>query len=263
MRPALSTTAPSRMTEKIGHVLETGLFYAMTALLGVICIGWSLPASLLYYILPRRTGSRLGQRFIMRCFRFYLNCLRIAGMARFDLSELDRLNAEPGLVIVANHPSLIDVLLITSRLPRITGIMKADLRDNLFLAGGARLARYIRNDSACSLVKHSVDEIKRGSQLLIFPEGTRTVRHPINPFKGGFALIAKHAGVDVQTVFIESNTHYLHKGWTLFKRPPLPLAYRVRLGKRFRVGANAKVFTEELEAYFRVEMGGDTREVRG
>ncbi len=250
---------PAKMLEKFGHLHEIVLFYAMTALLGLICIAWSVPASILFYVIPRRLGTRLGQWVIMRGFRFYLDCLKLTGLVRCDLSELDSLNRESGLVIAPNHPSLIDVLLITSRLPRITGIMKAELRNNVFLAGGARLARYIRNDSARTLIKQARDEIQRGSQLLVFPEGTRTVRHPVNPFKRGFALIAKHAGVAVQTVFIESNTHYLHKGWSLFKRPPLPLEYRVRLGQRFTVGGDIKAFTEDLETYFRAEMSVQAR----
>ncbi len=259
MRPAPITEAPAKMFEKFAHLHETGLFYAMTALLGLICITWSVPASLLYYCLPRRVGTRLGQWVIMRSFRFYLSCLKLSGLVRCDLSELDTLGRESGLVIAPNHPSLIDVLLITSRLPRITGIMKAEIRDNVFLAGGARLARYIRNDSARALVKRATEEIQRGSLLLVFPEGTRTVRHPVNPFKGGFALIAKQAGVAVQTVFIESNTHYLHKGWSLFKRPPLPIEYRIRLGQRFTVKGDVKTFTEDLENYFRMEMGLQAR----
>ena len=255
MPPAPLTAAPSKMFEKFSHLHETGLFYAMAALLGLICITWSVPASLLYYCLPRRAGTRLGQWVIMRGFRFYLSCLKISGLVRCDLSELDALGRECGLVIAPNHPSLIDVLLITSRLPRITGIMKAEITENVFLAGGARLARYIRNDSARALVKQATEEIQRGSQLLVFPEGTRTVRHPVNPFKGGFALIAKQAGVPVQTVFTEGNTHYLHKGWSLFKRPPFPLEYRVRLGRRFSVEDDVKAFTEDLENYFCTEMG--------
>ena len=257
MRQAASV--PPRTFEKIGHLYETGLFFAMTALLGLMCIVWSPLAALLYHLLPRRGGTRLGQWVIMRGFRFYLGCLRAIGLVRIDLTALDALDAERGLVIVPNHPSLIDVMLISSRLPRTTGIMKAELRDNVFLAGGARLARYIRNDSPMSLIKQAADEIKCGSQLLVFPEGTRTVQHPVNPFKGGFALIAKKARVPVQTVFIESNTPYLRKGWPLFRRPPFPLEYRVRLGRRYDAIDNVKAFTDDLEAYFRAELGSGGR----
>jgi 1-acyl-sn-glycerol-3-phosphate acyltransferase len=259
MRLAQITAVPNRMSEKIGHAYEAAIFYALTGLFGLMCIAWSLPAGVLYYLLPRRAGTVLGQFIIMRAFRIFLKGVNLTGRLRCDTSELDALKRDAGLVIVPNHPSLIDVLLITSRLPRITCIMKTELKDNIFLAGGARLARYIRNDSAKSLVRQSVEEIRRGSQLLVFPEGTRTVRQPVNAFRGGFALIAKHAGVPVQTVFIEDDSDFLHKGWPFFKRPPQPVRYRVCLGKRFRVGKDVKVFTSELENYFRTELGARAR----
>jgi 1-acyl-sn-glycerol-3-phosphate acyltransferase len=105
------------------------------------------------------------------------------------------------------------------------------------------------------MVKLAVEEIRAGSQLLVFPEGTRTVAGPVNPFKGGFALIAKHAGVPVQTVFIETNSRYLGKGWPVHRMPRLPLYYRVRLGPRFTVDRDVKAFNAELEGFFREQLG--------
>jgi 1-acyl-sn-glycerol-3-phosphate acyltransferase len=150
-------------------------------------------------MLPRQFGTRVGQTALMFCFRIYLAILRISGRCYCDLTALDALRGQGGLVIAPNHPSLIDVLLKTSRLPHITCIMKAELWGNIFLGGSARLARFIGNDAPRSMVKQAVAELGRGSQLLIFPEGTRTVEQPVNPFKGGFALIAKQAAVPVQT----------------------------------------------------------------
>jgi len=259
MRPAPSAEVPTGMIDKAGRSLyDIVVFYGMTVFFGVLCVLWSVPAILFYYLLPRRPGTWVGQQIMMRGFRFYLNCLRALGAVRVDLSAIDGLDKDRGLVIVANHPSIVDVMLITSRLPRIVGIMKAELDRNFFLSGAARLARYIRNDSTRLLIKRAVDQINQGSQLLVFPEGTRTLKYPVNGFKAGFALIARQAGVDVQTVFIESDSRFLTKGWPLFKRPRFPLTYRLRLGRRFTVGDDTKAFTAELEDYFRAEMNART-----
>ncbi len=76
----------------------------------------------------------------------------------------------------------------------------------------------------------------------------------MNAFKGGFALMAQRAGVPVQTVFIESPSRYLAKGWPLFRKPQFPLVYRARLGRRFEVAADVHAFVAELEQYFRREL---------
>jgi 1-acyl-sn-glycerol-3-phosphate acyltransferase len=239
----------------LNAVYERIAFWASTTLFCLVSLAWSTIAALLHPLLPAGRGRRAGQFAIMAGFRLYLWCLRLTGRFHCDLTELDRLRGEGGLVIAPNHPALIDVVLITSRLPRVTCIMKAQLWDNPLLGGGARLARYIRNDSPTSMVKLAVEEIREGSQLLVFPEGTRTVTGPVNRFKGGFALIAKHAGVPVQTVFIETNSRYLGKGWPIYRMPRLPLYYRVRLGPRFTVDRDVKAFTSELETFFREQLG--------
>jgi 1-acyl-sn-glycerol-3-phosphate acyltransferase len=106
-------------------------------------------------------------------------------------SALDILRGEPSIVIAPNHPSLLDAVLVISRLPKVVCIMKAKIWDNPLLGAGARLSGYIRNDSPVSMIKLAAKELEAGHQLLVFPEGTRTVNKPINPFKGGFAVIAK------------------------------------------------------------------------
>lgn len=247
--------ATRRRRSGVGRGFDYVLFYAMLALFGIISLGWSLPAGLLYRLLPRRIGRSLGQFMIMAGFRHFLGWMWLSGIARLDLTALDTLRGEAGLVIVPNHPSLLDVVLVISRLPRVTCIMKAGLLDNPFLGGGARLARYIRNDTPLPLVRSAAAEIRAGRQLLIFPEGTRTVHRPVNAFKGGFAAIAKAAGAPVQTVFIETNSAFLGKGWKLFRKPEFPLTYRARLGRRFEVDGGAQAFTQRLEAYFREELG--------
>jgi 1-acyl-sn-glycerol-3-phosphate acyltransferase len=106
------------------------------------------------------------------------------------------------------------------------------------------------------MVKESVAHLKLGGVLLLFPEGTRTTRQPINPLVGSVGLIAKHANVPVQTLIIETDSPFLSKGWPLFKRPRLPIVYRVRLGQRFDPPTDVGVFTAQLDQYYREALRG-------
>lgn len=225
----------------------------------VFCISgllFTLVSMPLYPLLPRIVGTRIGRSSITWFFRGYFALLEAIGIMRLDLRALDQLRGERGLLVAPNHPGLLDAALVLSRLPNMTCIMKAAIWDSPFLGGGARLARYIRNDSPGNMVRLATAELREGHQLLVFPEGTRTRSQPINAFKGGFALIAKNSGVPIQTVFIETNSAFLSKGWPLLKKPALPLVYRARLGRRFHVDGDVKAFVRELEDYFRSELGG-------
>lgn len=224
-------------------------FFLVLALLAICFSGWSLIALVLTFILPRRTGQRLGQSAINILFSCFLATMRTLGIARSDLTALDTLRDARGVVFVANHLALLDILLLGSRLPRTVCIIKASLWSNPILGGG-RLAGYIRNDDAMRLIRRSAAALRDGSNLLIFPEGSRHPHGQMGPFKPGFALIAKQARAPVQAIFIESNSPYLRKGWPLWRRPAFPLEYRVTLGPSQYVEGRVEAFSAELRATF-------------
>ena len=242
-----------RVWRQLKALYEYCVLYGGLLFFALICLAWSLPAGLIRHLLPQRIGMRVGQYAIMLGFRLYLFVVRASGLVKLDLTALDKLRGE-ALVITTNHPALIDVVLIGSRLPRMVCVLKANLLDNPLLGGGASMAGYIRNDSTGNLIRRAAAATREGSQLLIFPEGTRTVTPPINPFKGGFGLVAQKAGVPIQTVFIEASSPFLGKHWPLLKKPEFPLVYRVRLGERFEVNGDVKTFVADLEDYYRREM---------
>jgi 1-acyl-sn-glycerol-3-phosphate acyltransferase len=105
------------------------------------------------------------------------------------------------------------------------------------------------------MIRRAAEAVREGRQLMVFPEGSRTARPPLDRFTRGFAVMARAAGAPVQTVLIEADSMYLKKGWPLLRRPPdLPLVFRVRPGERFVMGRDPEAFVSGLEAYFRREL---------
>ena len=230
-------------------VLYLGLVW-----LGILCLAWTPIPLIIYPLLSERRGRALGRFVIMAVFRIYLASLSASRRCSFDLEALDLLRDEPSLVIAPNHPSMLDAVMVISRLPNVACVLKADLMNNIFLGAGSRLARYIRNEPARRMVQLATRDFACGSHLLLFPEGTRTTSHPVNPLKGSVGLIAHHAQVPVQTILIETDSAYLSKGWPLFRKPPMPIHYRVRLGRRFEPPQHTQRFMAELEHYFAREL---------
>ena len=106
------------------------------------------------------------------------------------------------------------------------------------------------------MVRQAVTDLRRGGVLLLFPEGTRSVRAPVNPLKKSVAVIARQAQVPVQTLIIETDSPFLGKAWPLHAHPSFPVTYRVRLGKRFDPPQDVARFMRELEQYYRSELQG-------
>ena len=154
------------------------LFYLGLAIFGTSCLAWSLAAFALRRVLAPERGARLGQRVIMAVFHRILVVFEALGLFRCDLSALDVLRSEGGMVIAPNHPALLDAVLVISRLPRVVCIMKASVLDNVFLGSGARLAGYIRNDTPLALIRSAVKALRAGDQLLVFPRARAPSRRP-------------------------------------------------------------------------------------
>ena len=244
----------SEMRAAARRLIEHVLLWLGLGYLGVMCLAWVPVAILLHPLLPAAAARRFGRRMIMAGFRSYTGFLAAIGACRFDLAALDALRGAGPLILAPNHPSLLDAVMLISRLPDVACIMKAGLMDNLFLGAGARLARYIRNDAPLSMVIGASEELAAGSQLLVFPEGTRTTRLPANPLLSSVALIARRARVPVQAIFIETASPYLTKGWPLLRRPDMPVTYRVRLGARFDPPGDVPAFMHALERHFATEL---------
>ncbi|MEO8653378.1 MAG: lysophospholipid acyltransferase family protein [Ramlibacter sp.] len=243
-----------RLNDRRAALHETLRLYLGFLLLAVICLAISLLALPMRIVLPRAARRRLGRGLIAASARTYLRLLVLMGAARFDLADLDALRDAPPMVIAPNHPSLLDAVMILSALPGATCIMKADIVNSLFFGAAARVAGYIRNTPLRTMVQSAIADLRQGSHVLLFPEGTRTVRFPVGSLQGTTGLVAKHAGVPVQTVFIETDSGFLGKGWSLLWTPRMPITYRVRLGKRFDPPSHTANFVGELEQYFQLEL---------
>lgn len=236
------------------HAAQLLLFYLLLLWLGAMLLAGNL-LSLPLVLLPARWREALMQPLISATFRLFLaGCCR-CGLMQLDLRALDALNArQGGLLLVANHPSMIDVFLVLSRVRRALCLMKADLSANAFLAIGARLAGYVSNRRIDGMIRSAARALSQGNRLLVFPEGTRTVQWPLNPLKPGVGLMAKRAQVPLQLILIRSNSAYLCKGWPIWRPPVFPVIYQARLGACLPASASVADVVERLQHQFLQEL---------
>jgi 1-acyl-sn-glycerol-3-phosphate acyltransferase len=230
------------------------MFAAIGMVVSVICV---LPA----FLFQGGRARFFGQKLIQALFTFFMGYLRVFGLVELDASDVSELRAAEGLIIAANHPGLLDAVLVVSQLPHAVCLMKGSLARNLIFSGTARLAGYVHNKSGVGLVKKCEERLKEKANLLVFPEGTRTVGGKLLPFKMGFALVAVLTRSPVQTIIITANSNYLGKGWPLFKKPVFPLRYALRLGARFvpAPGEDAKDFGGAVENYFQEKLSSSKK----
>lgn len=225
-------------------------FYLVLLWLVLMLLAVNFFVFFLYYLLPRKIGRSFGRKLNGFVFKLFLGGCSTFGLMHLDLQALDKLNTEKGIIIAPNHPSMVDVFLVLSRIKNASCLMKASLWNNVLLGSGARLAGYVRNDSITKMIRNSIIELESGGNLLIFPEGTRTVSAPINRLKAGVGLISAKAQVPVQTVLLLTDSPYVSKHWPIWKAPPFPVRFKATVGKRFEPTPKAAEMVALLQNYY-------------
>jgi len=203
-----------------------------------------------------KRARQVGQNLIHELFRFFLWYLDRSGIIVVDAQGLAPLSHATGAILVANHPSYLDAVIIAANVPKVCCIMKASLARNPVLSGQSRLAGYVDNSGGSDLVKTCVRRIQEDSNMLIFPEGTRS-DGDLGPCKCGFALLARVTERPVQTIIVEVLTPgFLGKGTPFFRIPEFPVRYRLRLGEIFSIPpeGDARSLGKAVEGYLRAQV---------
>lgn len=175
---------------------------------------------------PRRTI--VARNLIRVTFRCFVGLMRVLGVLKYNITGLERLERR-GLLIVANHPTLIDVVFLVAFVKQADCIVKSALWRNPFTHGPVSAAGYIRNDSGVQLIEDCIASVRSGSNLIIFPEGTRTRSDGSVTLKRGAANIAVRAACNVTPVLIECIPPSLRKGEKWWRVPPRRMHFRIEV----------------------------------
>jgi 1-acyl-sn-glycerol-3-phosphate acyltransferase len=219
---------------RLGLIICRSFVYYLSFVLFGMAGGLLTLCCLLVFWLPATPGrERFFQRVIHRHFSLWVRWLQWSRQVFFTYEGFERLPRGRGLLLVANHPGLMDVTYLLARVPEAVCIFKPAIRRNPVLGAAARRAGYLASDAGLDLFRSASAKAAAGHTLVLFPEGTRTRGGPLNPLKAGFALIAQRARTPTQTVLITCDSDLLIKGRAWWKLPRLPAHVTVSLGPLF------------------------------
>ncbi|MEM7605260.1 MAG: lysophospholipid acyltransferase family protein, partial [Myxococcota bacterium] len=145
-------------------------------------------------------------------------CLKAWGLIGYGsrLALPDALKDQP-FVLVANHPSLIDVLFLLHWFPGTTCVVKSAWRNNFFFGPLLRSVDYLPNhhpkdDAFTGALERMKTHVRKGHPLIVFPEGTRSHDTKLHRFRRGAFEVAAECGVPVLVMFIGVDPPTLAKG---------------------------------------------------
>ena len=208
------------------RLLATGFCFAVFSLGGFAL--WALVFPVLR-IIPGGRPSERARWVIHKSFGAFLWLMETVGIMRMEVDGVEKLRNCSGALVLANHPTLIDVVALISLMPSATCVVKQALWANPFLGGVVRAAGYLSNCDSDSLLDDCASDLKQGKSLIIFPEGTRTQPGSTLDFQRGAAYIALRSGVPVLPVLIDCHPTTLTKCEKWYHIPPRRFHLRIRV----------------------------------
>ncbi len=240
------------------RVLGTGLSFLAFGVGGLL-LGLLVFPAINLLVRHRARRRRWARRLVQLSFASHLELMRRLGVLTYEVRGRDRLQRE-GLLILANHPTLIDVVFLVSLLPNADCVVKSALARNPFTRGAVRGAGYVFNDDGAGLVDDCIQAVHGGGNLVIFPEGTRSPREGTPRLQRGAANIAVRGKLNVTPVRLSCQPMTLGKGEKWYRVPARRFHVVVDVQEDIEIAPflngvqgealAARHLTEHLTAYF-------------
>lgn len=228
------------------RLLATGICFACFGAGGVLLGVLVFPVLRLCSFEAARR-HRIARKVIATAFRCLLGLMRFLGVLTYELHGRERLGAG-GQLILANHPTLVDVVLLMAFVQRADCIVKGALARNPITRGPVLAAGFVFNDSGGGVVRDCVDSLRLGNNLIVFPEGTRTPASGEMLLQRGAARIALAAHRDITPVRIVCTPVTLGKGGRWYHAPTHKPHFDITVGDVIRVAPFAGAATSQALA---------------
>ena len=196
---------------------------------GALLLQWLVLPLLMLLPGDALAKRRRARATVSRAFHLQVQFMYRTRAMDFHIDGAERLG-RPGQMIVANHPSLIDVVLLIAQLRDSNCIVKADIARNPFTRRAMRATQYIVNDGAPDMLDHAADALREGQSLVVFPEGTRTTPGCAPVFHRGAAAIAVRGARVITPVFISVTPTTLTKAEPWYHITDRRVRFLLRVG---------------------------------
>ncbi|QIR13306.1 lysophospholipid acyltransferase family protein [Shewanella aestuarii] len=234
--------------------------YITFGLGGLVCSLTILP---LIYLLSGSKAKQVArvQKTVSLMFKFFVAMLTFTGVIKVKQQNLASLVNSQHTIIIANHPTLVDVVVLISLMPNVSCVVKQGLWRNPLIRSILSGAGYIPNRGADLLLQDCQQVLDSGTNLIIFPEGTRTITgRIINPFARGAANIAIRTNTSILPIVLRTDVAGLTKQQSWYEIPRQTINMSVEVGKLFSCedyneladseSKKARQLTRELEQFY-------------
>ncbi|WP_309382660.1 AMP-binding protein [Cerasicoccus frondis] len=201
-----------------------GFRFGSTTGIGIALLAVAFSATIYGVYRLRQHRKALGLTFAQG-LGYWPMCLLVKLRYRVEVKGLEHLPREGKVLIISNHVSYMDAVIMGVCLPRKLRFMSHDtLMKKPFVGAALRLAGVVpvSPTKARSAIRTAAAKLDEGEAVVIFPEGHLTRDGNIAPFQDGFRLIARKANAPVLPVYLDGlwGSIFSFKGGRFFWKLP-------------------------------------------
>ena len=157
---------------------------------------------------PKDRFKKYGRKFVSTLFKLFIYLMHFLRVVNLEADNREKYRHLSSKIVVANHPSLLDVVMLVSLIPNADCIVNTSLNRN-YIVKGVVGQLYILNSLDLDVILQACAEsLKMGNCLIIFPEGTRTPRYGKAILRKGAARIALYSGCNILPMHIGGTDKY-------------------------------------------------------
>ena len=166
----------------------------------------------------RNVRRRRARAVMSAALRLFIGIMHRGGALTYEFHGRER-HRRPGQLVIANHPTLIDVVFLLAFMPAASCVVKQGLWRNPLTRWAVTLAEFIPNDQTASMIEGAAGALRDQQALIVFPEGTRTRSNESMVFHRGAANIALRAATALTPVYIRCQPTTLTKAEPWYRIP--------------------------------------------
>ncbi|MGX2967107.1 lysophospholipid acyltransferase family protein [Ursidibacter sp. B-7004-1] len=170
-----------------------------------------------------------GRKIVSRTWAFFVRYLVWTGILEVKYQGFERLG-RAGQLVLANHPSLLDVVLIFSKESHLNCIVKKDLMHNPSMTSPIKACGFLPNTESEELLEQC-EHILQKQALLLFPEGTRTGWDGVVKLHRGATSIGLRSAKVITPIVIKMRPLNFKKGQPWYKIPSRKICYELSVGE--------------------------------
>jgi 1-acyl-sn-glycerol-3-phosphate acyltransferase len=229
---------------------------------GGVVLAWTLCPILILAYRDETRRWRICQRIVKRAYRAFHRYMEVLTLVELRVVG-DRAARPPGpMVIVANHPTLVDVTAILSTYDDVCCIVKETLMKNIFVGLLLRTCGHVaaadgEGIAGVGALDAVSKRLQAGMAVLFFPEGTRSPPLGLRAFRRGAFEVAVRAHVPIWPMLVTCDPPALSKGLPIWKHPERVARLRIEPAELMVPPSNGRSICRETEALFRGRLFGD------